>query len=396
MLSKTLLTTALIGAGCIHSLTAVELSDIEIHGFASMGYLKSSDNNYLGQSKDGTFEFNEFGLNFRTQIDDKTSFGLQFFSRDLGALGNNDVDIDWAYLDHQINDQFGVRIGRVKLPGALYSEYQDIDAVRTSILMPQGIYNLGFRDTTVGVDGLTLYGNLQTSSMGDFDYNLYYGTLPIKKDGSVIRAFSTQGLEDTESDLKDVFGGNLVWNTPVDGLRVGISYQQLNDWTFTGNSVTKIPAGPGFTKLLVPAEFNTDTFVIKSASLEYSTGDWVFVTEANSAKGRFVSPFVTIPVNWGSWYVQASYELNEKWSFSTYYMNFLEDADDTDGSESTPDFKGWQKDIALSTRYNINESWNVKAEFHIINGAALVSSADDNPDPEEDWTLFAIKSTVSF
>ena len=47
-----------------------DFNGINIHGFISQGYLKSSDNNYQGNTEDGTFEFNEIGLTFSTELTD--------------------------------------------------------------------------------------------------------------------------------------------------------------------------------------------------------------------------------------------------------------------------------------------------------------------------------------
>ena len=60
---------------------------LNIHGFVSQGYLHSSDNNYQGNTEDGTFEFNELGINFSTQLTDELRLGIQFFARDLGNFG---------------------------------------------------------------------------------------------------------------------------------------------------------------------------------------------------------------------------------------------------------------------------------------------------------------------
>ncbi len=68
---------------------AFEQEDFVIHGFVSQGYLKSTDNNYLGKSKNGSYEFNEIGLNIALPIADALRFGIQLFSRDLGDEGNN-------------------------------------------------------------------------------------------------------------------------------------------------------------------------------------------------------------------------------------------------------------------------------------------------------------------
>ena len=398
MLSKTLMTTALLGAWGIGSLAAQE---VEIHGFASVGFLKSDENNYLGKSKDGSFQFNEFGLNFRAEIDDKTSAGVQLFSRDLGALGNNEILIDWGFLDHSVNDQFGIRIGRVKLPGAMYNEYQDIDAVRGTILMPQGVYNLNFRDTTVGVDGVAIYGNLATEGAGDFDYNVFYGVLPIKDNGSVARAFDGiqpgTTTEDFSSDLKSAYGGNLTWNTPLEGLRVAIAYQNLADWTINATVVATNPAlsgGLGLpagtdVRLYTPITLESDNFEIATISAEYTYNEWIFSAEYQVYDGVFESAAGDEEVDWTSWYLQASYELDEKWMFTGYYMDYVVDPDDHD------DPGEYQNDLTFAVRYNVNEGWNLKAEIHIIDGYALTNAGDGTSD-EENWTLFAVKSTVSF
>ena len=83
---------------------------VQIHGFLSQGYLKSSANNYLADTEDGTFQFNEFGINFTTDLADGLHMGMQLFARDLGSLGNDDVIIDWAYADYFYKSWLGIRI----------------------------------------------------------------------------------------------------------------------------------------------------------------------------------------------------------------------------------------------------------------------------------------------
>ncbi|MCP4346113.1 MAG: hypothetical protein GY795_11385, partial [Desulfobacterales bacterium] len=85
-----------LSGGAAHSF---DISDITIHGFASTGYMVSSDNNFLLPSKDGSFEFNEIGINFTTSVAENIRVGLQFYSFDLGDIGNNNVKLDWAFLD---------------------------------------------------------------------------------------------------------------------------------------------------------------------------------------------------------------------------------------------------------------------------------------------------------
>src|SRR5712692_7441501 len=93
-----------------------ELLSIEVHGFASQGFIKTTDNNYLAHSKDGSFEFTEAGINFTKELTDKLRFGLQLFGRKLGPTGDYNAKLDWFYVDYRWADWLGLRAGRVKLP----------------------------------------------------------------------------------------------------------------------------------------------------------------------------------------------------------------------------------------------------------------------------------------
>ncbi len=70
-----------------------DANQIQIHGFISQGYLKTDKNDfYFAKTEDGTFEYNEMGINFASELTDDLRVGVQFLSRDLGELGNNEVD----------------------------------------------------------------------------------------------------------------------------------------------------------------------------------------------------------------------------------------------------------------------------------------------------------------
>jgi hypothetical protein len=54
----------------------------------------------------------------------------------------------------------------------------------------------------------------------------------------------------------------------------------------------------------------------------------------------------------------------------------------------------WQRDLAATVRYDVNERWLWKVEGHFIDGVAdLLGST---PDPKRYWGLFLLKTTVTF
>ena len=91
-------------------------SDVDIHGFISQGYLKSENNTlWFTDTEDGTFQFNEMGINFMTNVSDGLQLGMQFFARDLGELGNDEIVVDWAYADYFYRKWLGIRAGKIKI-----------------------------------------------------------------------------------------------------------------------------------------------------------------------------------------------------------------------------------------------------------------------------------------
>ena len=44
---------------------------VDVHGFVSQGFIRSTANNYLADSRNGSFEMTEVGLNFNKQLTDK-------------------------------------------------------------------------------------------------------------------------------------------------------------------------------------------------------------------------------------------------------------------------------------------------------------------------------------
>ena len=94
----------------------VQAEDVDIHGFLAQGYLKTDKNNFLADTEDGTFEFNEMGINFVTGVTDRLRIGIQFFARDIGDLGNDEIVLDWGYGDYLWREWLGFRAGLIKIP----------------------------------------------------------------------------------------------------------------------------------------------------------------------------------------------------------------------------------------------------------------------------------------
>jgi hypothetical protein len=100
------------------------------------------------------------------------------------------------------------------------------------------------------------------------------------------------------------------------------------------------------------------------------------------------------------YYASASYRFTDWLEVGAYYSEYYPDKDDRDGDQLAvfgwEDFRAWEKDFALTARFDINEYWLLKLEGHALDGAAGLL-AGDNPDglDQHDF-LLAAKVTFNF
>ncbi len=338
---------------------AFHTEEIMVHGFFGQGYLNSDKNNYFGVTKGGSYEFNEIGLNFTVPINDALHFGIQFFSRDTGVYGNNDLHVDWAFMDYRWQDWIGFRAGKIKMPFGLYNRQRDADIVRTSIILPQSVYNEQYRDMIVSFQGASAYGVIHLGDSGYIDYEIFTGTTEI---------------EYTQYSFDSLMGGLLVWNTPVSGLRIGSSYIHAEG------------------KALDTFDFIADP--IRVFSVEFEKGSLLISAEYNKMDVELDD--VTIMDSEG-WYGTVSWKIRELFEAGVTYSEYYPDDDDKSGkvhkASNRPDYYAWQKDTTLSFRVNISESWAIKFETHFINGVGLIETKTDT---DESWNLYGIKTSLTF
>ncbi len=388
--------------------TGFDLPSLAIHGFVSQGAFLLTDNDYLGHSERGSVEFLEAALNVSTEVTERLRVGAQLFTRDLGPIGNYTMNLDWAFIDYKWRDWLGLRAGRIKMPFGLYNEFVDIDSARTPILLPQSVYPITSRDFQLAQTGFALYG-AHNLPAGGFDYQLFGGALFVAE--STFLDTGAQ-LELVEVDTRYVAGGQLFWRTPVTGLRIGASALHTNLAlhlrTDQLTTAALIMAG------LVPMDFDGSfeygvrdvTFAV--GSIEYALDDWLFSAEYS----RWLSEvYSTIPMVIPSleqdeerFYGMVSRRFTPWLELGTYYSIHFLDVDDRDGNAPRNSMRfreshrAYIKDLALSTRFDINDYWLWKLEAHYMDGTAGLAD-DDLEDPDnlaEHWGFFLIKTTVSF
>lgn len=403
-----------------------------IHGFISQGYMKSDENNFMTNSKDGSFQFNEMGINFTTYLQRDLFVGLQFFARDLGDLGNDEVVLDWAIGDYHFRDWLGFRVGKLKMPIGLYNETRDIDMLRTSVILPQGVYNEGWRDTFSTLKGGGIYGTLTKDAVGSITYQAQVGIIEMDTDDGASKYLEDRlSIDYTKHYPDTVLNSGLQWSTPLQGLKLGMT---TVDFEYKSDLVTRDSflwrnlsvlafyrstgmlldydnvLANGFTLVGLPMQMNWEV-KNRVISLEYIRNKFMLAAEYFYTKGTFeiltaqtgdkIIPRRTDYQE--GFYVSLSYRINPLVEAGLYYTEYYPVDEDKDGKMvkeryDFPEETAWLKDTCLSLRFDITPNWTCKLEGHIMDGAAVMFIRDqESLDAiEKDWFLFAAKMTFNF
>jgi hypothetical protein len=363
---------------------AFDSDQIQIHGFISQGYLKSAEHDFwYTETKDGTFQFNEMGINFIAMPMDDLRLGIQFLARDFGEIGNNEVEVDWAYGDYRFRNWLGIRAGLLKRPHGLYNQSRDIDAARTGIFLPLGVYPEVSREFFLSTKGIGIYGILP----GNLSYEFQYGTISVDNDDGIVKQANTMLGSTTESIETDyVVAGMLRWDTPLSGLALAVTAFRLGDNVMNTN-IGKVCVS------------RYDEYVY---SLEYVYEDLTISAEYRNNPVEIVlndtMKLVDGEVTEG-YHITGAYRFTDWFELGMGYSELYGDKGDRGGDRykkmGQPEAKAWRKVLSLSTRFDINDYWIFKLEGNYMNGLEGVTS-DLGDDPSEDWFILGAKMTFSF
>jgi len=378
---------------------ALKLPDpVQVHGFATQGYLNSTgNNNVFGNSNQdsGTFGFREVGLNASVQLRPDLLISAQGLHRHAG-VGSQDIRLDYGVIDYKAysgeTSQYGIRLGRIKNPLGFYNETRDVAHTRPSIMLPQSIYFDRTRNLAMAADGGHVYGENRTSK-GDFFYQ--FGVVMPYVSGTTTEAaiFGSDRKGHLTSQVSYI--GRGIYEYDGGRVRLGVSAAQTNVGYSPGADI--LQAGSvQFTPIVFSAQYNAERWSLTS---EYAIRHTVvsnFGLIANSA------------TTGESYYFQGIYMFTPKWEGVIRYDALYSNRDDRHGytyaaaSPSTRDpHSRFAKDITSGVRWNVTPSFMLAAEHHYVNGTAWLAPLD-NPGASspgqhsQHWHLFAVQGSFRF
>jgi hypothetical protein len=272
-----------------------------------------------------------------------------------------------------------------------------------------------------------VYGNVGLNKVGSIDYQVYCGFKEdVDGEAPLLKGSVNVAKYDKWEFTRPVYGASVFWNTPLEGLRFGLSYMDATRSSLPGriaskadmhsyslataNMVdTRFGAGTWDARFAgAPSSISDVVFKEKVASAEYTRGKWVLAAEFKQIDlldGKYIAPVLTalgMPAvqKYESfveeYYGSVSYQATSKVGLGVYYSH-ENAARKTAGSGSNPGT--YTKDWATAVSYAVNDNWIVKGEVHLMNGRSQTFVAgDDNraSGTANNWTYLVLKSTFSF
>jgi hypothetical protein len=341
---------------------------VHVHGFASQAFGYSDANSYLTmKTSSGSGAFTDGGVNLSTNLNDKFRVGAQGYVRRLGELNKGQAYLDWAYGDYKFKDWFGIRGGKVKTALGLYNDLQDVDSLSTWALLPQSMYPIDLRGSTIAHIGGDFYGRIRLQRYGSFAYTAYGGVLP-----NDIHQGYLYGLRNVlgvpKSYVGPVGGGDLKWTTPLKGVLLGASYMTQHP---SGNSIGA-PSGPSAGLHITQESIKRE---ISQFSVQYTWRKLHIDGEYHRDYRRQLiggMPQGASNVEWNarSWYTSGAYRFCRWFEAGSYYSRFVPI---WQNDPSPADNHIYDK--VVTGRFDLNRFWTVKVEGHFIDGYGAIDSA---------------------
>jgi hypothetical protein len=344
----------------------VDGRDVQFHSFVQQGFAYSNHNNYLTMdTSSGSFAMTDAGVNVSTSLTDHFRVGAQAYIRNIGQLGDYHVQLDWAYGDYKFKNWFGVRAGKVKTVLGLLNDTQDAEFLYTWAILPQAVYPLDLRSNTIAHTGGDVYGTVGLSKAGSLSYTGYYGARTNDKYSGAYYSAADTG-DPTRSFSGRTGGGDLRWNTPLQGLLLGGSWADQ-----TENEIIDVVA---YGNIPLVGSFHPQH--LTSAYGDYVHGRWHFSSEYRKNRELFdyVIPAVgstgTTNLSDRGFFVTGAFRIAKFLEVGTYNSRYYVDKPEDSSPAANHIF-----DQTVTARFDVTKWFNVKVEEHFINGYGDTYSA---------------------
>jgi hypothetical protein len=335
----------LVSLSCAAPSVLGQQPTVELHGFGDWAYGRTSNNTYLAGLPEGNYRQVDLALNVTASVSNRLRVVGQ--AEWLESEDGSRTLLDYAFAEWKFSDELLLRAGQVKQPFGISNEVSTVGTLRPFFRLPQAIYGpvgligLAYR-------GLGVTGSRELGREWSLSYDVYAGSTVIEDfeppedllRGNAVAEASAIEIEST----RDLYGGRVALDTPLSGLKVGLS----------GCQGKQIGLGRRWV-LGVDAEYLTDAWSIRA---EYGH-ESVIESEALDA-----------------FYLEVAYRVGRHWQVATQYGRLSEELSGVDVSRA-PSLLD-HRELAIGLNYWFSPEFVFKLAYHRVDGNRLAS-----PEPQD-------------
>lgn len=369
-------------------------ADLEVHGFLTQGFVKTSANRFFGDSEDGSFDFTEVGVNASVQPSQNVRLSGQLLSRRAGEMADGSPKIDFAVVDVALfsstDGQVNILGGRVKNPLGLFNDTRDVSFTRPGVFLPQSIYYQGVRSLALSADGLAIRLNW-FSTFGNLDLQAGVGR-PIV-DANIEYAYLGQDLSGDYQAQGLSWVSRLLFETPDEAWRLAFSAAATTLDYQNGPSSNDISGETDILYTIISAQHLSANWTL---SAEY-------VSHPIDYSGFSGTPFSGISRTMEGYYVQLNWYATQDLEMLLRLEKGFIDRSDRDGGEfhretGLPAHTRYTRAFALGFRWKPTFNFMFEAEFQRNDGTFFLSNRENqNPfERKRTWDLFTLSASYRF
>ncbi len=402
-----------------NNVMALELGKVRVNGYLTQNFLYTEGNNYLGDTKNGSFDYGEAAVNFFYRPSNRSFVSAQLLSRNIGNFyeSQDDLKLEYGVFGYSLLSQrqvnVNVRAGRIKYPYGLYNDVRGVSSAIPSVILPQVMY---YDYSRIGLllDGLQLESSFRLESFGDIMLGVTLGKSTdqqedLKLSYDSMKLYINTIAANTGLDMSNLQGSGGIHNLPIlrlryhspDGrLTLGLSKTMPHMAKVTvGNSVGKYDIDINMSSINYSIEYSWDKFSIMAERNQLNN----FYNHVLSvyAYGGVIQEIDT-SLRSDAYYLQTNYQFSDKWDAYLRHEQYYPNRYNKSGSELPVAYYGYSKGWIIGGTYHFSDNLFIRAEFHNIEGAALLNTqvaAVDNQDADvydNYWSIFAMQVSYSF
>ncbi len=317
---------------------------VDIHGFGSWAYGRTDENVYLAGLPGGNYEKTSLALTVASQPSDRLRVTGQF---ELHQDVETKVEMDYVFAEWRFSDALRLRAGKVKQPFGISAEVVRVGTLRPFLDLPQAVYgHVGLTAEHydgVGITGLLPLGRWTVS------YDAYGGGLHVEESMGPEDLVRGEPLgSHTMEVAKNVLGGRLVVQTPIDGLSLGVSANRGDavDSDAVDSKVRWVVGGQG----------------------EYLSGPW-------SIRSEYAHKEVRDDHVGNAFYLEAARRFGPHWQAAAQYDRFAAELPGVEAPVAPSLLE--HEEVAVGLNYWFNAAFVLKLSYHRVDGNRLAAPEAD-------------------